>query len=111
MRLPQSHRLLPAALAAVLGACAGVAVVTTAAANPADGSTTLERPANDRSAQRGADAPVLGTVPGLTGAAAAPAAGAAATRFRSMATDRGRQMRAAAGTDTDRAGRAALAED
>jgi hypothetical protein len=112
MRLPQSRGLLSTALAAVLGACAGVAVVTAAAANPADGSTTLARPANDRSAQRGADAPVLGTVPGLTGAAAERAAGAAATRFRSMATDRGRQMRAAAaGTGIDRAGRAALAAD
>src|SRR4051812_9183246 len=105
MRVRQSRRLLPAALAAVLGAFTAVVGVSAANAG-ADAGATMTRPANDTSAQRGSDAPVLGTVPGLTGAAAERAAGAAATGFRTMAAERESQMRAAAGT-----GRAALAED
>lgn len=53
-----------------------------APAGPAAPVATLPRPAADLPALRGATAPVLGTVPGRTGAAAVAAAGPAADRFR-----------------------------
>jgi hypothetical protein len=82
---------------------AGIAVIPAAALTGAPGAAAaqttakrdasalqLPRPATDDPARRGAEAPVSGTVPGLTGAAAARAAGGAATAFRRVVRARER---------------------
>lgn len=90
MRAHVSRRWLPAAAVAAAGiltaAMAGVAAADTASADGTAGP--LPRPAADRPDQRGADAPIGRVVPGLTGAAAQRAAGAAGERFRTMTAQR-----------------------
>ncbi|WP_051367269.1 carbohydrate-binding protein [Hamadaea tsunoensis] len=77
-----ARSLIYVALVAVLGVTAAApasAHPSTTAPSTADG---LARPAADDPAARGATAPIGGVVPGLTGAAAQQAAGAAAAQFK-----------------------------
>ncbi|MFL6073774.1 MAG: carbohydrate-binding protein [Mycobacteriales bacterium] len=87
----RSLTLLGAAATPVLAAAAASTLLATPAAGTAAAPTgpaapvvTLPRPAADHPDLRGATAPVRGTVPGLTGAAAVAAAGPAADRFRAV---------------------------
>jgi hypothetical protein len=90
MRHVRLFRRLPVLLTVVAVTGVSAAVTGTASATVPGQSTTvaLARPAADNPRLRGATAPVMGVVPGLTGTAAPRAAGAAADHFRQHAAER-----------------------